>query len=126
MAGSIKWFVYDSDSGSQYAFRADESNTEAVNGSEGDYTNTSSVTIALPRNITPRTATYSNPERTVVRKIIVVNPATYTDIVNGDTAQSIDVNVEGSTFTLGLTATQGESFRRPTPVDTGQTDGDDT
>ena len=126
MAGSIKWFVYTSDDGSDYAFRADESNIEAINGENGDYTDTSDVPIALPRNITPRRARYSNTERTVTRTVIVVNPTIYNAIVTGTGAQSFDVNVEGTTYTLGLVSTIGESFVRPTPVDTGQTDGDPT
>lgn len=124
MAGSVKWFVYTSDDGNNYAFRADESNIESVNGAEGDYTDTSTTTIGLPRNYTPRTASYTDIRRVVTRKIIVVNPTIYGEIVGGGGSQTIDVNVEGTTYTLGLIATSGEQFRRPTPFDTGQTDGD--
>lgn len=126
MAGSLKNFVYTTDASDEFFFKADESNLEAVNGIEGDYTDTSTTVLGLPRNIKMRTVRYSNDARTVNRTIVVVNPTIFADIVAGNTAQTIDVNIEGATFTLGLVETRGEVFTRPTPVDTGLTDGDPT
>ena len=56
MAGSIKWFVYTTDSGQDFALKADESNLEAVNGSVQDMPGTATTTFALPRNVKPRKA----------------------------------------------------------------------
>lgn len=126
MAGSRKWFVYSSDLGTDYAISLDESNTEAVmGGADGDYTDTSTVQAAVPRNIKPRAVYYGNAARTRTIKCTVLTPAQYTDIVGGTAAQTITDPIEG-TGTLTLIRAEGEKISIPFPFDTGITDGDAT
>lgn len=125
MAGSRKWFVYDSDSGAQYAIQLDESNTEAVMGGDvGDYTDTSDVVVAVPRNITPRKVSYSNNDRTRVIVCTVLTTSRYTEIVDGTEAQTIPDPIDGGT--LFLIRAAGERITLPFAIDTGLTDGDAT
>ena len=126
MAGSRKWFVYASDLGEDYAIQLDESNTEAVmGGTDGDYTDTSGIQAALPRNIRPRAVFYGNANRTRVIKCTVFSAARYQDIVGGDEAQTITDPITTSE-TLTLIRAVGESITIPFPFDTGLTDGDAT
>ena len=126
MAGSRKWFVYSSDLTQDYAIQLDESNTEAVmGGADGDYTNTSTVQAAVPRNITPRAVYYGNATRTRTIKCVVLTAARYADIVAGTEAQSISDPID-TNQTLTLIRAQGETITVPFPFDTGLTDGDAT
>lgn len=126
MAGSRKWFVYSSDLGTDYAIQLDESNTEAVmGGADGDYTNTTNVNAAVPRNIVPRAVYYGNALRTRVIKCTVLTAARYADIVNGTEAQTITDPID-TADTLTLIRAQGEQITIPFPFDTGLTDGDAT
>lgn len=126
MAGSRKWFVYASDIGTDYAIQLDESNTEAVmGGSDGDYTDTTNITAAVPRNISPRAVYYGNATRTRTIKCTVLSAARYGDIVAGNEVQTIPDPIT-STETLTLIRAEGERITIPFPFDTGITDGDAT
>lgn len=123
MAGSIKWFLYTDDASVQYAIRLDESNTEAVNADVGDYVQGSVTTAALPRNIKPREVFYTNPGRTRTIRCVCLTQATYQNVLEGNIA-SIDDPIDDGGDALNLIRTNGERRILPSPLDTGQTDGD--
>lgn len=124
MAGSRKWFVYTDDAEEEYAINLDESNTEAVNGTTGEYPDTDGPTASVPTNIQVREIFYANPTRTRTIRCVALTPGIYTGVVDGTNTQTITDPIAG-TGTLGLIRANGERRRIPTPVDTGQTDGDD-
>jgi len=125
MAGSIKWFVYTTDGGNDYAIRLDESNTEAVNGSTQDYVDGLALVDALPRNIKARYVEYSNPTRTRVIKCVCLTPTIFGAIAaNVPSVPTIPDPIDDGN--LGLLAVVGERRRLPVPYDTGLTDGDAT
>ena len=120
MPGSLKYFIYVCDEingGESFAIKLDESNTEAVNGSDGDYTGTPVLLYELPKNLRPRRANYVNAVRSI--SIVVLDPAT-------DVPASITDPVDPDAGTMNLISISGERLRRPVGVDTGQTDGDNT
>ena len=126
MAGSRKWFVYTSDTTAEYAIQLDESNTEAVmGGADGDYTDTTTVTVAVPRNITPREVFYANAARTRTIKCTVLTAERYATILDGTDAQTIPDPID-TDETLVLVRAAGERVTLPFAGDTGLTDGDET
>lgn len=126
MAGSRKWFVYTTDTDQDYAIQLDESNTEAVmGGADGDYTDTSTVIAAVPRNFTPRFVVYANADRTREIKCTVLTAARYALILEGSEAQTITDPIEGA-GTLTLIRAKGEQVTFPFAGDTGLQDGDAT
>lgn len=125
MAGSIKWFVYTTDDGEDFALKLDESNTEAVNGGTQDLVDGASVSNALPRNIKPRRARYTNAARTRAISCVCLTPSIYSGVVNGG-VPTIPDPIAGGAAVLGLIGLTGESRTFPIPLDTGLNDGDDT
>lgn len=124
MAGSIKWFTYTTDANVVYGIKLDESNTEAVNGATGDYTDaTSAVTDALPRNIKPRCAYYVNSTRTRTIKCVILTPTIYATISLGGGTIADPIAGTGN---LVLNRLVGEKRSLPFPQDTGLDDGDAT
>ncbi len=121
MAGSIKWFRYTADSGSIFAVKLDESNTEAVNTTTGDYGATDTEINALPRNLKPRYCEYGNAARTIRRRVVALTPTVYSGVGAGAT---ITDQVSGET--LSLIRKVGEVLSIPFAFDTGLTDGDAT
>lgn len=124
MAGSIKWFIYTDDAGSDWAIKRDESNTEAVNGSTQDLIDGANVPNAVPRNIVPRYVVYSNAARTRTIKVTVLTSAIFSGVINGGVPTIADP-IAG-TGTLGLVSIVGEKRNFPIPLDTGLDDGDAT
>jgi hypothetical protein len=123
MAGSRKWFEYETDGGQVFAVNMDESNGEAVGNS--DYTALSTAVFALPRNVVPRTARYTSSNPPYQRSIIVGTAGTTTT----DLPASITAPVEGQAtgVLLALASFQGERFNAiPREDDTGLNDGDAT
>lgn len=123
MAGSIKWFVYTTDTGVDYAIKLDESNTEAVNGSTQDFVTGLAIRDALPRNIKPREISYTNTERTRRIRCVALTPTIYSGAINGG-VPTIPDPIAGGAATLGLIGAKGEQIRLPVPFDTGLNDGD--
>lgn len=122
MAGSIKTFEYTTDAGDTFAVRMDESNGEAVGNA--DYTDSSTATFFLPRNIEARRAEYLSADGLYKRSIIVTsNTATTASL-----PASIDVqDGNGGTVTVLLSSLTGEKATIiPKAQDTAITDGDDT
>jgi len=122
MAGSLKYFIYQTDDGDDFAIALDESNTEAVNGSTNDYLSTTDVQYALPRNIKPRRAFYSNPAGTRVISAVCLTPTIYNAVQTA--TKTIPDPID--TGTLTLVRKRPEVIRLPFAADTGLQDGDAT
>lgn len=121
MAGSLKWFDYDTDNGANFAIFMDESNGEAM--PNRNYTADSVASFKLPGNVEARYARYSSPDNRYAREVVCSTPAIL--LAAPGTLTVRDGN--GGTVVLQLRARIGEIIRRiPTPVDTGVTDGDAT
>lgn len=122
MAGSIKWFVYTTDSGEDFALKLDESNTEALNGGVQDFPAVAPTQFALPRNVKPRYVIYRNAAATITRKVIALTATIFGNSLTG--APTITDAVSGETLTLYRRV--GEIVSLPFGADTGLTDGDDS
>jgi len=119
MAGSLKWFVYTTDAGDDFAVFRDESNTEAINAGTQDYVDATTVQHAIPRNVTPRYVRMRSADGLVARNIIVLTTTIYNAIAAGST-----VTDQVSGKTLVLSEKVGERIKYPKAPDTGLTDGD--
>lgn len=123
MAGSNKWFVYTTDDGTDFALYADESNTEAVNGSTQDYVAAVAIKYALPKNVRPRRAVYANADgsRTITCYCLTQS------IYNGIPANVTSIPDPIGSGTLALVRIRPEVITRlPFAGDTGLNDGDAT
>jgi len=123
MAGSLKYFKYTTNGGTDYAIRMDESNGEAVGNT--DLVSTDLPIAGLPRNIKPRYALYRSADGLTTRKI----PITANNVDLEDLTASFSVppaTVGGTAVTVLRQSLIGEVQRPVTDIDTGQTDGDAT
>lgn len=125
MAGSRKNFFYTDDTGQAYAISLDESNTEAINGSDGDIPDTSTATVLVPPNIKIRTLFYATPNRERTIRCIPLTLARYNAIING-AAPTIPDPIANDGSILNLVRARGEARRVFPGVDSGLTDGDAT
>jgi len=123
MAGSKKYFVYTTDSAVEFAALLDESNTEAVNGTTGDYTSTTAIEFTIPKNVRPRKAVYANAAGTRKISCTVLTQDAYTTIQTDK--PTIPDPIAGS-GTLALVQKIPERVTIPIAADTGLNDGDDT
>lgn len=122
MAGSIKWFVYTTDNGTDFAIEADESNVEAIAAGTQDYPESGSPPVfAVPRNLRPRFAVYSNTAGTRRIKVPVITQTIY----NALDGNSTIVDPLG-TGNLTLLYKRPELITLPKGNDTGLNDGDAT
>lgn len=123
MAGSLKWFVYTTDDGQDFAIKLDESNTEAINGSTQDYVSGLSLMYALPRNLRPRELLYSTANRARTIRCVALTATIFANAPAN--VPTIVDPIDGST--LVLRAINPEKIRNlPFAADTGLTDSDDT
>lgn len=122
MAGSRKWFVYETDSSDTFAIERDESNTEAVNDGDNDYTGASTATYAIPRNVKPRVGVYENADGSIRRNIVVLTQANFGSLETDKPSITDAV----SSQTLNLRGKVGERIRLPFAADTALNDGDAT
>jgi len=125
MAGSLKWFSYQADSGQTYAILNDESKGEATLSTGG--TALAAVfggLVDLPRGIQPRYVNaydINNPTRRA--QIKISSAANYAAITSA--TEIIEGPSDGATaVTWRVTSKRGEKTRLPVAVDTGLTDGD--
>jgi len=123
MAGSLKWLVYTTDAGVDFAILLDESNTESVNGSTQDFVDGLAIANAVPRNIKPRELFYTNATRTRTIRCVALTQAIYAGVLSGG-VPTIPDPLSGQTLTL--IRANGERIRLPFALDTGLTDGDAT
>lgn len=127
MAGSLKWFIYTTDTGNDFGVNMDEDWGEKV--LNPDVTTDPSGLYGLPSNLEPRVARYRASSGTRQLAIIVCDPNTTTDTLpqtitidatNGEPSAIAGENV------LALTSFKGEIFTPIKATDTGQIDGDAT
>lgn len=124
MAGSKKYFAYETDGGDIFAILADESNTESVNGSTNDLLANATVKYWLPKNLKPRRAVYSNAAGTRQISCICLTQTIYNGVQGA--VPSITDPITG-VGTLTLTRLEPERIRLlPIGEDTGLDDGDAT
>lgn len=124
MAGSIKWFVYTTDDGTDFAVEQDESNTEAVNGATQDYVAGTAFKYAVPKNLRLRTAYYQSADGKRSIKCVALTQTIYNGIPANVTSISDPIE---PTKTLFLKRIRPEVIS-PLPFanDTGLDDGDAT
>lgn len=120
MAGSLKWFKYETDNGDTFGILMDESNGEAVGNDDfvaGDYL---VVRYAVPRNVEPRYALYRTQDGKQTARIPLTDPGA--SIANLPAQITLFNGVNAS-----LTRVVGEIIA-PIPIhlDTGLDDGDIT
>lgn len=120
MAGSLRTFLYTTDSGDTFLYTADESNTESIHATVPEPPTTPLASrFGLPRNLKPRSAYYASQTTTRGLRIIVANLATFNALPN-----SITDPIAG-TGTLVLSGVTAEKLRLlKVGIDTGLTDGD--
>lgn len=115
MAGSIRWFVYTSDNGVDYAIQADRSNIGAVNPS-GTGNPASLPQAAVPRNIKPRYALFSDITGTIKRKVVLLKPSDVAALT-----PTLSFTPTGEAVAVQLSYVRGESISLPKLVDTART-----
>lgn len=115
MSGSIRWYVYTSDAGVDYAIQADKSNVAAVNASGAAAPATLPI-AAVPRNIKPRYALYVDDTGKYRRKVVLLKPS---DVAALTSTSSF--TPQGETVTVKLSSIVGEKLRLPRLTDTGLT-----
>lgn len=127
MAGSIKAFIYTTNTGATFGVHQDEDWGEAVGNP--DVATDPSGLYGLPKNLIPRMARYRASSGTRQLGIIVCDPTKTTDdlpqtitisATNGEPSEVAGENI------LALTSFKGEVFTPIRAVDTGLTDGDAT
>jgi hypothetical protein len=122
MAGSVKYFKYTSDDGTDYALRMDESNGEAIGNADLGVLDTGLIN-EIPKNLEPRYALYRNLATGYQRKIVVCDRT-----ANASTLPAtLTLKTDSGDVSFWLSYYRGEAYRRvPTSVDTGIDDGDIT
>lgn len=122
MAGSIKWFIYTTDNGQDFAIEADESNVEAFAAGTQDYPDTGTPPIyAVPRNVVPRSATFVSPDGRRTIKVPVITPTIY-NAINGTSTMPDPITPANPDLKLSFKTP--EKIRLPKGEDTGLNDGD--
>lgn len=120
MAGSIKFFKYTTNGGTEYAIKMDESNGIAVGNT--DLVDADLPIIELPRSIIPRYVLYRSADNLTTRKI----PVTANNIDLDGLPATITVAspiVAAAGIVLNRQSLLGEIQKPVIAVDTGQTDG---
>jgi hypothetical protein len=115
----MKWFVYTTNNGQDFALWAAESNTEIINAGTQDFPNNGSILYALPRNIYPRRVSLRSADGLIRRSIVALHPDIFANtFANRDYTDALTGR------TLYLVGRVGEEIRVPVGVDTGLNDGD--
>lgn len=120
MAGSIKFFKYTTNGGTEYAIKMDESNGIAVGNT--DLVDADLPIIELPRSIVPRYVLYRSADNLTTRKI----PVTANNVDLAALPATITVAspiVAAAGIVLNRQSLVGEIQKPVIAVDTGQTDG---
>lgn len=127
MAGSVKAFLYTTDTGGTFGVRMDEDWGELV--SNPDIATDPSNVYGLPINLTPRYALYRSSTGNRQLAIIVCDPEANSSTVpqtititasNGEVSETAGDNI------LTITSFKGEVYQPIKAIDTGLIDGDAT
>jgi hypothetical protein len=120
MAGSLRWFTYESDDGTDWALFADESNVEAANGAAATAGAPANQNYKPPSNLKARYAVYGREGSSTIR-VPILTQAVYNALTSADTIP--DPFTTG--VDLNLIRKRPEVISPlPTASDTGLTDGD--
>lgn len=123
MTGSLRWFTYVSDDGTDWALFGDEGNIEAANDTTGISGPPTGQNYKYPGNLKPRYAVYGNTEGSRNIRVPILTQAEYNALDNADTIPDID----GGSTPLRLVRKRPEIISPlPTGADTGLDDGDST
>ncbi len=123
MAGSIKFFRYTINGGTNFAIKMDESNGEAIGNT--DLIEADLPIQELPKNIKPRYVLYRSSDGLTSRRIPVTgNTIDITDLPAAITVASPIVAAAG--IILNRQSLVGEVQRPVVAIDTAQLDGDAT
>lgn len=114
MSGSIHYFDYKSDAGTDYFVRMDKSNGLVV----GNVQLASNTRPGVPRNIEPRYAIYRSLDRKVTRKIIIGSNAANVVSTLPQTFSDPAISATGSS-PVYLSAFVPERTKLASVVDTG-------
>jgi hypothetical protein len=119
MAGSLKWFSYQSDNGTDWAYFGDESNIENANG-EGFNGAPPGQLFKPPSNMRVRYAVYGNEAGTRNLRVPIMSLTIYNAL---DASSTIPDPIDGGTLSL---IRKRPELISPTPTifDTGLDDGD--
>lgn len=121
MAGSLRWFTYLSDDGTDWAIFLDESNTEAANPLAGQNGAPVGQNYKPPSNLKPRYAVFGNQAATRQIKVTILNQTIYNALDNADTIPD-PINPAD---TLAFIRKRPEVITPvPSVFDTGLNDGD--
>ncbi len=115
MSGSIRWYVYTSANGIDYAIQADKSNIAAVNPS-GAAAPATLPQAAVPRNIKPRYALFSDITGTIKRKVVLLKQSDVAAL-----SPTLSFTPTGETAAVQISYVRGESISLPKLTDTGRT-----
>jgi hypothetical protein len=118
MAGSLKYFRYTADDGTNFALLADESNIETVNDTETQPI-TPAVKYKVPSNLKARTATFQSADGLIRREVVVLNTTRF-----GALDGTFSYTDGTSGVAVFLRSLNGERVQLPGLSDTGQLDGD--
>lgn len=127
MAGSLKWFIYVTDTGQNMGVFMDEDWGELVGNT--DVTADPSGLYAVASNLEPRYALYRSTSGKRQLKIVVGDNAATSDTL--PQAITIDatngeVSEDATDNSLYLSSLMGEKYRPVIALDTGMQDGDET
>lgn len=120
MAGSIKFFKYTTNGGTNFAIKMDESNGVAIGNT--DVVAADLPLQELPRNIIPRYVLYRSIDGLTTRRIpVTANNVDLTDLAATITVASPIVAAAG--IVLQRQSLVGEIQKPVVALDTAQTDG---
>jgi hypothetical protein len=122
MAGSLRDFFYEFDSGIAVAIQADESNTEAINGADASSSTLGLIILPLTKYV--RRARYSSNDKLHSAVIPVLTKEGLDNLPPSIVINK--ANGSGGTIspTLFLRQRYGEKFKTSSGQDSGLNDGD--
>lgn len=121
MTGSLRWFSYTGDDGTDWALFGDESNIEAANPDSGGGGAPANQNFKYPSNLKPRFAVYGNSDGSRNIRVPILTQDEYNAL---DGASTIP-DIAGGSTPLRLVRKRPEIISPlPTASDTGQNDGD--
>ncbi|MEB3282366.1 MAG: hypothetical protein VKK42_25960 [Lyngbya sp.] len=127
MAGSLKWFIYTTDTGNNMGHFMDEDWGELMGNT--DVTTDPSGLYGIPMNLEPRYALYrSNSGARQLKVVVGDNTATSDTLPQTITVDATngEVSEQATDNTFYLSTLIGERYRPVIAVDTGLIDGDAT